>query len=93
MLKMFSIYDCKAEIWLQPFYAIASGAAVRMFEQVVNDPASEFSKFPADYTLFEIGYFDGASGTVSGLEAHINLGVGLEYVRSSNVVELKRDAR
>ena len=61
-LKAFCIHDVKAEAYNQPFFAPAKGAAIRDFTDLVNDGKSMVSKYPHDYTLFEIGNFDSSTG-------------------------------
>ncbi len=77
MKKRFTVYDSKAEAWLDPFYALATGAAIRMFETASNQPDHDFNKYAADYTLFEIGTFDPQTGEETILPAKLNLGNAL----------------
>lgn len=79
LLKVFCIYDSKAEAYLQPFFMMARGEAVRAFQTAVNDPQTNFCKHPSDYTLFEIGTFDQSSGNVAPYEAKVSLGLALEF--------------
>lgn len=79
MLKMFSVYDSKTEAFLQPFYALATGAAVRMFESAAADREHHFHKHAADFTLFEIGAFNEDTGQLTALLSHINLGNALTF--------------
>ncbi len=79
ILKIFTVYDSKAEAYLQPFFMPSAGVAMRAFGDLVNDMATQFYKHSADYTLFEIGSFDDQNAELSHLEAFINLGVGLEF--------------
>lgn len=61
-LRAYSVYDSKAEAYLRPFFAPSRGLAIRSFADVVNDKTHEVNKHAADYTLFEIGDFDEATG-------------------------------
>lgn len=79
LLKMFSVYDAKVSSYLQPFFLPATGHALRAFESTVNDPKSNLYRYPADYTLMEIGTFNESTGTVEMLDVKINLGCALEY--------------
>ncbi len=83
-LKVFSVYDSKAEAFIQPFYSQTTGTAVRSFEQAVQDPTHEFRKFAGDYTLFELGEFDQSTGHFTQLATHINLGLALTYIKDEN---------
>lgn len=65
--KMFSVRDCKAQAFLQPFFSTAVGSAVRALEDAVNDGQSPIAKHPADYVLYEVGSFDDQTGEVATL--------------------------
>lgn len=78
LLKIFTVYDCKAEAYLPPFYLSAVGQALRHFADTANDASHPFGKHPADYTLFQIGQFDDQHASISMLEAKISLGTALE---------------
>lgn len=62
ILKVFSIYDEKAEAYMQPFFLPKTGMAIRTITNCVNDPKHQFCAHPADYTLFLLGEFDDSSG-------------------------------
>lgn len=78
-MKVFTVYDSKAEAYLPPFMERASGSAIRAFEAAVNNPDHQFNHHPGDYTLFEIGTFDDQTGRYNMLDAFVNLGAGLEF--------------
>jgi hypothetical protein len=73
-LQIFSIYDSKAEAYLNPFYMKTKGEAVRAVLSVMDDPQHNFTKYPQDFTLFHIGEFDDQKGTIENMKAHENLG-------------------
>lgn len=77
-MRVFSVYDEKAEAFLQPFFTRTVGEAERMFGDAVNDQESPFCKHAADYTLFEIGEFDQALGELVPCTPR-SLGVALTY--------------
>ena len=79
LVKMFSVYDSKAQVYTPPFYFKAVGEAVRAFQDSVNTPGHQFNKWPGDFTLFQIGAYDDETGFVTQDQAHINLGVALEF--------------
>lgn len=78
-LKVYTVYDSKVEAYLPPFFMKNKGEVLRAWETTVNDPQSNMCKFPADFTLFEIGEFDDQSGVVSMYEAKVSYGLALEY--------------
>lgn len=80
--KVFSVYDSKVEAFLQPFFMHTKGEAIRGFTEIVNDPNHQFSKYPADYTLFELGNYDDSNGSIVTFPTPVSLGLALEFVRS-----------
>lgn len=63
--RVFSIFDMKADAFLQPFFASTKGVAIRQFGGAVNTDGHELNKYSSDYTLFELGEFDERSGAIT----------------------------
>lgn len=61
-LKVFSIFDHKAKAFMQPFYQQTEGLAIRAFTSAVNDPSTQFNKYPEDFVLYCHGVWDDAVG-------------------------------
>lgn len=61
--RVFSVYDSAAKCYSHPFYVPREEQAIRAFTDATNSPSHEFSKHPADYTLFLLGEFDDADGS------------------------------
>jgi len=78
-LKIFSIYDSKAEAYKQPFFMLTKGEALRGVMQLLEDNNHLFSKHPGDFTLFELGEYDDNNGKMSPLPSPISHGCLLEY--------------
>ena len=77
-LKVFAVRDSKAEAYMNPFFMRSRGEALRAFVSGVNDPQTQLCKFPADFTLFEIGEFDEESGDLVMLPTgKVSLGLAL----------------
>ena len=62
-MRIFTVYDSKAAIYGQPFYAVTDGIALRMFSDAVNNhsPDNALNRYPEDFTLYYIGEFDDAT--------------------------------
>lgn len=60
--KLFSVYDKKAEAYLQPIMANTIGEVKRQFMDIVNDGKSPFGKHPEDFELYHIGEWDDNTG-------------------------------
>ncbi len=78
---MFAIHDSKARAYLPPFIMHRKEMAMRVFADCVNDyPNHQFSKNPADYTLFLIGTFDDNTAKHEQEKLNLSLGNGVEFV-------------
>lgn len=65
MLRAYSIFDNKALVYHQPFFAPTNGAAVRMFQDTANDTNTSIGRHPADYILYCVGHYDDQTGAMS----------------------------
>jgi len=93
-MKIFSVYDSKAEYYAQPQFSENKATALRAFHALCNDMETQISKHPGDYTLFQIGDFDERTGTIKGDEAKTNLGTALEMqtpITNSPKMELVKE--
>lgn len=79
ILKVFSVFDCKASAYMQPFFMASVGEAIRSWQEVSNDGKSTISKYPGDFTLFEIGSYDDQTGSFSMKQSYVNLGTALSH--------------
>ena len=62
--EAFSVYDSCAQAFITPFFLPVRDIAQRVFGDCCNDPNHAFSKHPADYTLFSVGYWDDHEGAL-----------------------------
>lgn len=81
--KIFTIHDSKAEVFKKTFTANTTGEILRQWQVMANDPETEIGKFPADFTLFEIGTFNLQTGLIDTYESKKSLGTALEYVKQN----------
>lgn len=87
--QMFTVWDCKTEAFMQPFFMQARGAALRSFADTCNDKDHAFNKHPADYTLFHLGSFDDGTGKLVLYDTPISLGVAQEFIEFDTPREVK----
>lgn len=87
--KVFAVFDSKAEGYLQPFFSFTAGQATRMFSDAVQDSGHQFHKHAADYTLFQIGEYEDATGTLVETP-RVSLGSALEYLAKAENVRMLR---
>lgn len=62
VLKVFTVLDLRVNMYLQPFFNLEEGHAMRAFENSVSDPGTNFHRFPDEYQLFEVGTYDEKTG-------------------------------
>lgn len=80
-IMIYSVYDSKTGVFGQPNFLINRGAALRAWQEAANDNQSNIGKYPADFTMFEIGYWDDETGNVSMHNTKVSLGTALEFKR------------
>lgn len=66
-LKIFAIYDKKAQAYANPFYFHHKAEALRGLEDVCKDPQSRLNRHPADFAMYQIGEWDDRSGKITSL--------------------------
>lgn len=80
-MKIFTIYDSKAEAFISPFYERSTGLAIRAFEDACNTPEHQFNKYPEDYTLFELGEFNELTAGFELKDSPQSLGLAMLFIR------------
>ncbi len=80
-MKIYSVYDSKAEAYLTPFFEHNNATALRAFAEAANKTEHRFNKYAADYTLFAIGEWDETKGNIKPDNAKTSLGTALEYLQ------------
>lgn len=88
-MKVFSVYDCKAEAFIQPFFCVNRAVALRNFMTAASSEGHDFHTYAADYTLFEIGEWDETSGRLEQYDVSENLGTALQYIGNGTLREVK----
>lgn len=81
MLKLiFTVFDQKANTYMQPFFTDTAGLAERIFMESINGSETQLSKYPADFTMFELGTYDTQTGKFTNHSAPLNRGNALQFV-------------
>lgn len=68
ILQSFSVLDKAVGAFLTPFFARATGEALRQFTEACNDEKHQFARHADDYILYRVGQFDDNSGFYTPLE-------------------------
>ena len=66
---IFSIYDNVAQVFEPPFTEKNKGTAIRRIQDLMQSNAnSPYAKFPDNFVLFHIGYYDNSVAGILDLE-------------------------
>ena len=79
MKKIFTVYDSKAEAYLQPFFLDTVGMAIRAVSDCVNDVNHNFCRHAEDYTLFELGSYVESKGVFELHASPVSIGKLQEF--------------
>lgn len=79
--QMYAIHDVKTGIHYGPACYMNNAHAIREFTQIFNSQ-NNFSKFPADFNIINIGTFDDQSGFVTATEIPSLLCNGSELIQN-----------
>jgi hypothetical protein len=67
---IFSIYDNVANVYEPPFTEKNKGTAIRRIQDLIqNNQNSPYAKFPDNFALYHIGYFDTDDGSILDIES------------------------
>lgn len=84
-MKLFSILDKKAGSYSAPHTYHNKGLALRAFEELANDEKTTVNRYPADFSIWQIGEFDEQIGRLKPLDKP-------EFVDEAINVIKKKDA-
>lgn len=93
IVKIYSVYDCKAGAFGTINAYRSSDEAVRAFGVACNDSSSNYFKFAEDFTLFELGEYDDTTGLlktfspISVISATAISRAHNEYYASRNITQ------
>lgn len=80
LLRLYTVYDSKAELYMPPFCQKTKGEALRGFADAIQGGGdNNLAKHPEDFTLFEVGLFEDSDGTIQMHDAKISLANGIEF--------------
>lgn len=78
-MRIFSIYDTKAEYWSTPAFIRTDAEARRMFSGLVQDPQNPIGAHPEDYILYRLGKWDPEKGVITP-EPGVAIAMGIEFI-------------
>lgn len=82
-LKVFAVYDKKAESYQNPFMQVTCGLAERIFRTMANDDKTTICQYPEDYELYYIADFETDTGSYDNLTENVRV-CGAVDVKENN---------
>lgn len=79
-MRIFAIHDAKVSAFRHPQFNQFAGDAIRGFQLAAQNEATDLSKFPADYRLYEIGTLNEESGIITPHATPVYLATASDYV-------------
>lgn len=61
-MQAYSVFDTKSLQYHLPFFQPTDGAAIRMLQDLVDDPNTQMGRHPADFVLYCVGFYDSNTG-------------------------------
>ncbi len=80
ILQVFSVFDSKTQAFLSPFQLQTLPEALRAIGDCCNNPEHAFGKHPEDYTLFQLGSWNDATGLYELHATPMSRALGVELV-------------
>lgn len=81
LLQIFTVFDIKAEAYLEPFYTATKGQAIRSFSDTCQEKGHPFNLHPEDYTMFHLGAYDNSNATFEILPTAAPIGKAIEFIQ------------
>jgi len=80
-LQVYAVYDAAVGCYMQPFFLRSKGEALRSFMDAVSDRKTQFSIHPEDFSLFQVGEYEEATGTLIPSLTPVKIVAALDVVR------------
>lgn len=68
VMKMYTVKDVKTGIFNAPVYCHNTAHAMRVMSSVFQNDEHQYSLWPEDFTLYEVGSFDDNTGVITGVD-------------------------
>jgi len=77
--RVMSIYDSGVSVFGTPFHVNHVQHGIRYFQTLARHEKSDVSRFPSQFTLFELGEFDDQNGVITMHSAPVSLGLASSF--------------
>lgn len=80
---VFAVYDTAVKAYMRPVFVRNAGEARRAFSEEINTSNTVLNRYPSDYVLFDLGFWNDDTGEFSSHKAPVRIAVGSELVSKS----------
>lgn len=70
-IYLYAIKDRQMNAFMAPIALPTTGVAIRMLRDQVNDTNNALFKHPSDYSLWQLGHYDDATGEITNEQEKI----------------------
>lgn len=81
MLKVFTIFDDKAQYFNTPFFTTNQNIAIRDFSDIINSSGTVAGRHPEDFRLYSLGDFDDETGKFTQLDIPLLICTGTQLIK------------
>lgn len=82
ILKIFSVFDSKLQVFNTPFFSRSTADASRSFSDLVRDSRTTVGQHPEDFFLYEIGEYSDETGSLVA-SAPVRIAAAIAFVSLS----------
>jgi len=75
-----AVHDRALDAFGQPFFVPAIGAAIRSFQDEINNAQGDMHKHPEDYDLYQLGVYEDTTGKIIPLDEPKQLAIGKQLL-------------
>lgn len=86
-VNIYSIYDAKANAYMEPWFLPTEPMAIRAFTDVARDEATPIGTHPEDYHLVQVGTWNPKKGTIVSGDAPLTIATATAVIHTLEVVE------
>lgn len=68
-MKIFTVHDSASETFINPFCMVTERDAIQGLKKMVNaEDENQYSLYPEDFNLMQLGEYDNRTGRINTLE-------------------------
>lgn len=82
--KLLAVHDRAMDAYDRPWCVPSIGAAIRAFQDSVNDTQHPMNKHPDDYDLYHVGDYNDHTGEITPVYPPQKVAIGKQMIQQRN---------